>query len=63
MSKWSMMSTVAHALLSDKTSTVLKLMGGHHHTTTTTVLRPFFGTIRMSQCWKRTSGLYGARED
>jgi len=32
--------------------------------TTTTVLRPFFsGTTRVSRCQKRTSGLYGARED
>ena len=32
-----------------------------HHTTT--VLRPFFGTIRVSRCQKRIFGLYGARED
>jgi len=33
-------------------------------TTTTTVLRPFYsGTTRVSRCQKRTSGLYGARED
>jgi len=31
--------------------------------TNTTVLRPFSGTIRVSQCQKKTSGLYGARED
>jgi len=30
---------------------------------TTTVLRPFFRTTRVSQCQKRTSGLYGARGD
>jgi len=24
---------------------------------------PFSGTTRVSQCQKRTSGLYGARED
>jgi len=24
---------------------------------------PFSGTIEVSQCQKRTSGLYGARED
>jgi len=24
---------------------------------------PFSGTIRVSRCQKRTSGLYGARED
>jgi len=33
----------------------------HHHTTT--VLRPFSGTIRVSWCQKRTSGLYSARGD
>jgi len=33
----------------------------HHHSTT--VLRPFSGTTRVSRCQKRTSGLYGARED
>ena len=32
-----------------------------HHTTT--VLRPIFRTTRVSRCHKRTSGLYGARED
>jgi len=32
-------------------------------TTTTTILRPFSGTTRVSRCQKRTSGLYGARED
>jgi len=32
-----------------------------HHTST--VSRPFSGTTRVSQCQKRTSGLYGARED
>jgi len=30
---------------------------------TTIVLRPFSGTTRVSRCQKRTSGLYGARED
>jgi len=30
---------------------------------TTTVLRPFSGTTRVSQCQRRTSGLYGARKD
>jgi len=30
---------------------------------TTTVLRPFAGTTLVSQCQKRTSGLYGANED
>ena len=32
-------------------------------TTTTTVLRPFFRDHWVSRCQKRTSGLYGARED
>jgi len=36
-------------------------------TTTTTTPQPFYGpfsgTTRVSQCQKRTSGLYGARED
>ena len=32
-----------------------------HHTTT--VLRPFSGTTRVSRCQKKTSGLYGAREE
>jgi len=32
-------------------------------TTTTTILWPFSGTTRVSRCQKRTSGLYGARED
>jgi len=38
----------------------------HTHTHIHTVLRPFFQeirTTRVSQCLKRTSGLYGARED
>jgi len=30
---------------------------------TTTILRPFFRDHRVSWCQKRTSGLYGARED
>jgi len=34
-----------------------------HHTTTTTVYSPFSGTTRVSQCQRRTSGLYDARED
>jgi len=29
----------------------------------TTTPRPFSGTTRVSRCQKRTSGLYGARED
>jgi len=35
------------------------------HTTTTPqpFYRPFSGTTWVSQCQKRTSGLYGARED
>jgi len=35
------------------------------HTTTTPqpFYGPFSGTIRVSRCQKRTSGLYGARED
>jgi len=28
--------------------------------TTTSILRPFSGTTRVSQCQKRTSGLYAA---
>jgi len=32
-------------------------------TTTTTILQPFSGTTWVSRCQKRTSGLYGARED
>jgi len=31
--------------------------------TTTTYLQPFFWTTRVSQCQKRSSGLYGAREE
>jgi len=31
------------------------------HTTATTVYGPFSGTTQVSQCQKRTSGLYGAR--
>jgi len=35
--------------------------------TTTVLPQPFYdafsGTTRVSQCQKRTSGLYGARED
>ena len=34
-----------------------------HTHTHTTVLRPFSGTIQVSRCQKRTSGLHGARED
>jgi len=34
-----------------------------HDLTTTTILRPFSGNTRVSRCQKRTSGLYGARED
>ena len=30
---------------------------------TMNVFRPFSGTTRVSRCQKRTSGLYGARED
>jgi len=32
-------------------------------THTTTIFGPFSGTTRVRQCQKRTSGLYGARED
>jgi len=35
----------------------------HHHTTPQPFYSPFSGTTRLSQCQKRTSGLYGARED
>jgi len=31
--------------------------------TTQTFYGPFSGTTRVSRCQKRTSGLYGARED
>jgi len=34
-----------------------------HHTTIKTVLWPSSGTTRVRQCQKRTSRLYGARED
>jgi len=37
------------------------IIGTPHHTTA--VLQPFFGNNRVSWCQKRTSGLYGARED
>jgi len=43
-------------------STSIYLMT-YHHTTTTTVYGRFSGTTRVSRCQKRTSGLYGARED
>jgi len=35
----------------------------HIHTTHTTILRPFSGKNRVKRWQKRTSGLYGARED
>jgi len=35
----------------------------NHTTTPQPFYGPFSGTIRVSQCQKRTSGLYGARED
>jgi len=35
----------------------------YHSRFTTTVYGPFSGTTRVSRCQKRTSGLYGARED
>jgi len=36
---------------------------GHTQTHTQPSYGPFSGTIRVSQCQNRTSGLYGARED
>jgi len=35
----------------------------HHHLTTQPFYSPFSGTTQVSQCQKRTSGLYGPRED
>ena len=35
----------------------------HTHTHTQPFCGPFSGTTRVSRCQKRTSGLYGARED
>ena len=35
----------------------------HTHTHTQPFYGPFSGTTRVSQCQKRTSGLYGAKED
>jgi len=35
----------------------------HHHTTPQPFYGPFSGTTRASWCQKRTSGLYGVRED
>jgi len=34
-----------------------------YHTTPQPFYSPFFGTTQVSRCQKRTSGLYGARED
>jgi len=34
-----------------------------HHTTPQPFYDPFSTTTQVSQCQKRTSGLYGARED
>jgi len=35
----------------------------HNHTIPQPFYGPFSGTTRVSWCQKRTSGLYGARED
>ena len=35
----------------------------HTHTHTQLFYGPFYGTTRVSRCQKRTSGLYGAKED
>jgi len=35
----------------------------NHHTTPQPFYGPFLGTTQVSQCQKKTSGLYGARED
>jgi len=35
----------------------------NHHTTPQKFYGPFSGTIRVSRCQNRTSGLYGARKD
>jgi len=40
--------------------TLCKILTNTH---TTTVYGPFSGTTLASRCQKRTSGLYGARED
>jgi len=34
-----------------------------YHVTPQLFYGPFFGTTRVSRCQKKTSGLYGARED
>jgi len=38
-------------------------MHAHTHTHTQAFYGPFSGTTRVSRCQKRTSRLYGARED
>jgi len=38
-------------------------LSAHTHTHTQPFYGPFSGTARVNRCQKRTSGLYGARED
>jgi len=42
---------------------ILLLLSSSVTTTPQPFYGPFSGTTRVSQCQKRTSGLYGARED
>jgi len=54
--------------LTQKFNTLFLLIGDnndsqHNDTTPQPFYDPFSGTTRVSRCQKRTSGLYGARED
>jgi len=59
---WSHVVWVSAQLATDKLHQLCDVVYTNHHHTTT-VLWPFSGTTWVSRCQKRTSGLYGARED
>jgi len=61
-------SAICHCSYNDASQTLSTHKNHSQHlanpqTTTITIYGPFSGTTRVSRCQKRTSGLYGAREN
>jgi len=61
-SKWTA-GTELHTAVKNKIYTNAAFTKLHSNTPPQLFYDPFSGTTRVSRCQKRTSGLYGARED
>ena len=63
LSPLTMISSLFPFLLAPLSLPITTPLSLPHHTHTQPFYGPFSGTTRVSRCQKRTSGLYGARED